>query len=72
MDERYKEEKLEEDRAIDRFEYWINNIIESGATDRTQALDWIIQGELMEDPQFDIEHFEWKLGLPFGYIKGTI
>jgi hypothetical protein len=72
MDERYKEEKLEEDRAIDRFEYWINNTIESGAKDRSQALKWILTTEQSEDPQFDVEHFEWQQGLPFGYIKGAV
>jgi len=69
MDERYKEEKLEEDRAIDRFEYWINNTIESGAKDRNQALEWILTAEKSEDPQFDTEHFEWQQGLPFGYLN---
>jgi hypothetical protein len=72
MDERYKEEKLEEDRAIDRFEYWIDNTIESGAANRAQALQWILEGAVIEDPQLDIEHFEWKMGLPFGYIKAAI
>jgi hypothetical protein len=72
MDERYKEEKLEEDRAIDRFEYWINNTIESGAKDRSQAFQWILTAEQSEDPQFDVEHFEWQQGLPFGYIKAAI
>jgi len=69
MDQRYKEEKLEEDRAIDRFEYWINNTIESGAKDRNQALEWILTAEKSEDPQFDTEHFEWQQGLPFGYLN---
>jgi len=67
--ERYEQEKLEERRSIDRFEYWIDNTIESGAADRAQALKWILEGAAIEDPQLDIEHFEWKMGLPFGYIN---
>jgi hypothetical protein len=69
MAERLREEKLEENRAIDRFEYWINNTIESGAKDRSQALEWILTAEKSEDPQFDVEHFEWQQGLPFGYLN---
>jgi hypothetical protein len=72
MNERYEEEKLEERRAIDRFEYWINNTIESGAKDRDQAIQWILDAERLEDSQYDIEHFEWKQGLPFGYLKGLV
>jgi hypothetical protein len=69
MNQRYEQEKLEERRSIDRFEYWVNNIIESGAKDRNQAIQWILEGEDLDTSDYDIEHFEWKQGLPFGYLK---
>lgn len=69
MNERYEEEKLEERRSIDRFEYLIRNTIEAGAADRAQALKWILDAEQLEDSQYDIEHLEWKYNLPFGYVN---
>ena len=69
MAQRYEDEKLEERRSIDRFEYWIRNTIEMGAKDRAEALRWILAAAAAEDAGFDVEHFEWQQGLPFGYIS---
>ena len=69
--DRQEQEKLEERRAIDRFEYWICNTIESGAADRAEALRLILEQAAAEELPyaFDVEHFEWQQGLPFGYIS---
>ena len=69
MAERYEAEQLEERRSIDRFEYWISNTIEMGAADRAPAIKWILDAAAAEDSGFDVEHFEWQQGLPFGYIS---
>lgn len=72
MNQRHEDEQLEERRCIDRFEYWIRNTIEMGAVNRAQALTWILDAAAAEDPGFDVEHFEWQQGLPFGYISKEI
>ena len=69
MAQRQETEKLEERRSVDRFEYWIRNTIEMGAADRAEALKWILDAAAAEDAGFDVEHFEWQQGLPFGYIS---
>ena len=72
MNARHEAEQLEERRSIDRFEYWIRNTIEMGAKNLAQALVWILNAAAAEDPGFDVEHFEWQQGLPFGYLKETV
>lgn len=49
--------------AIRRFEALVVRTIANGAKDRTQALDWIINGEP------DIGFVEYQHGLPYGYIS---
>ena len=69
--ERQEQERLEQRRSIDRFEYWVRNTIEAGAADRAEALKWIFEQAAAEEApyEFDVEHFEWQQGLPFGYLS---
>jgi len=69
MQDNYTQEQIDQARAIDEFEYFVSVTIESGAKDRAQAIEWILEGASLEVSDFDIEHFEWKLGLPFGYLN---
>lgn len=71
--QRQDQERLEERRSIDRFEYLIRNTIEAGAANRAEALRLILEQAAAEEPfAFDVEHFEWQQGLPFGYISKEI
>lgn len=69
--DRQEQEKLEQRRSIDRFEYWIRNTIEAGAADRAAAVKLILAEAAAEEAPyaFDVEHFEWKQNLPFGYLS---
>jgi hypothetical protein len=70
MNERHENELREEREAIRDFEVRIKETIAVGAKSREQAIAWMMIAEdLIPGYDFDVEHFEWKLGLPFGYIS---
>lgn len=72
MNERYEEEQAEEKQAVIAFEAAVDQVIESGAIDRDQAIVWMVQAEndpyMFADPDF----FCYKHGLPYGYLRGVI
>lgn len=70
MNARHEAELREEREAIRDFEARIKETMAVGAETREQAIAWMMIAEdLVPGYDFDVEHFEWKLGLPFGYIS---
>lgn len=59
-------EQDEHNKAILRFEATIKQLIMTGARDRETALRWLHQANGTEG---DNEALEYRLGLPFDYIK---
>ena len=57
-------EKQQELRAVERFEARVQDVIELGAGNRTNALLWISQTETFYHVQ-DVEHFVWEQGILF-------
>lgn len=62
------ESNLERENSIQQesirvFEALVTKTINTGANTRETAIRWILDGDT------DIEHFEWKNNLPFGYLK---
>ena len=55
-------------RAAERFEAEIAATIAHGAADRATAIRWLMDAEGISD---DVEHFEWAMGIDFGYIAGA-
>ena len=69
MNERYENELREERQAMRDFEIRIQETMAVGAKSRAQAIAWMMIAEdLVPGYDYDVEHFEWKQGLPFGYI----
>jgi|APSaa5957512622_1039677.scaffolds.fasta_scaffold130123_1 hypothetical protein len=57
-------EKEQEAKAVKRFEARVQDVIELGAGNRTNALLWISQTETFYHIQ-DVEHFVWEQGILF-------
>ena len=57
-------EKEQEAKAVKRFEARVQDVIELGAGNRTNALVWISQTETFYHIQ-DVEHFVWEQGILF-------
>ena len=64
LEENTKAEKAQEEVAIAKFEARIQDVIELGAGNRTNALLWIIGTETFYHIQ-DVEHFVWEQGILF-------
>jgi len=65
----WAQEAAEEQARVQKFEQRILEIqqLVLGST-REDAVRYIADAE---DSTNDIEHLEWRLGIPFGYISGT-
>ena len=57
-------EKEQEAKDVKRFEARVQDVIELGAGNRTNALLWISQTETFYHIQ-DVEHFVWEQGILF-------
>lgn len=71
--------QIEQDRRaelvkVEQFETRVTETIAMGAGDRVTALKWILEAEdCHEDFAFyGYESLEYRLGIPFGYIKGSL
>ena len=71
LDDKFAEDKFQEDVAIKSFENQVRVMLESGATDRTQAIRWIVDSlELTDtDKLYEGEYVCYKLGLPYSYAE---
>jgi hypothetical protein len=75
LNEQLEQEKEEQRQAIGQFEIRLNEIMFLVSnTDRVNALRILMDAEgILEEHEFyGYESLEWKLGLPFGYVKGTV
>jgi len=68
-------EKQETARNIERFESRVDDVLRTGAATRVQAIKWIAQSEDLDEcagywPLY--EELEYRLGLPFRYVTGTL
>lgn len=70
LDEQLRIEARQKEEAVKDFEDRVAHALELGAVDREAAVKWIAQAENAE-PFYGNEELEWKLGLPYGYIKET-
>ena len=61
-----KQEELEQQEAITRFEKRVQETIALGAKNREAAIKWIHDAE---DTGSDDEHLCYRLGLPYTYFK---
>ena len=64
LEDNTKAEKAAEIVAIEKFEARIQDIIELGAGNRTNALLWMSGTETFYHIQ-DVEHFDWEQGILF-------
>ena len=64
LEENTKAEKAQEEADVAKFEARIQDVIELGAGNRTNALLWIIGTETFYHIQ-DVEHFVWEQGILF-------
>ena len=70
--ERREAVRLEDEkRAIAAFELLVSRTMNNGAKTRADAVAWMIDAELGDHFKGDVEHFEWRMGVPFGYVKKT-
>ena len=75
LNDKMKEEQEEHRRAIYKFEMRLNEIMYLVSnTDRVNAIRILMDAEdCLDDFEFyGYESLEWRLGLPFGYVKGTL
>lgn len=75
LNEQLEQEKEEQRQAIGQFEIRLNEIMFLVSnTDRVNALRILMDAEdCLDDFEFyGYESLEWRLGLPFGYVKGTL
>lgn len=64
------EEQADQQRAVAKFEASVESTIASGATDRKTAIKWLLEADGLEaDSSFDREHYEFRRGLPYGYLN---
>lgn len=69
MERRMDDEAEMEREAIASFEAAVLTTIANGAKDRATAVQWLMDAELEDYFKGDVEHFEYRLGIPFGYIN---
>ena len=73
LDREMDREAESQARACARFESRIEQLIELGAIDRVMAIRWIEQAEEVDGSDYPpYEELEYQLGLPFGYVAGTL
>ena len=75
LNQKMEQEREEQRRAIYKFEMRLNEIMYLVSnTNRVDALRIIMDAEdCLDDFEFyGYESLEWRLGLPFGYVKGTL
>lgn len=75
LNQKMEQEREEQRRAIYKFEMRLNEIMYLVSnTNRVDALRIIMDAEdCLDDFEFyGYESLEWRLGLPFGYVKGTV
>ena len=75
LNEELAREKEEQRQAVGQFEIRLNEIMFLVSnTDRVNALRILMDAEgILEEHEFyGYESLEYKLGLPFGYVKGKI
>lgn len=75
LNEKMEQEREEQRQAIGQFEIRLNEIMYLVSnTDRVNALRILMdaEGVLEEFEFYGYESLEWRLGLPFGYVKGTL
>lgn len=75
LDQQLEWEREEQRQAVGQFEIRLNEIMYLVSnTDRVNALRILMdaEGVLDEFEFYGYESLEWKLGLPFGYVKGTL
>lgn len=60
-----KAEELAEAKAINEFEAIVESTINSGASDRDTAIQWLMDAEGVNG---DVGFFEYLNGLPYNYI----
>ena len=66
-------EKQETARNIERFESRVDDVLRTGALSRVQAIKWIAQSEDLYSSDYPpYEELEYRLGLPFRYVTGTL
>lgn len=61
----------DEKHAIVAFELLVTRTMNNGAKTRKDAVAWMMEAELGDIFKGDVEHFEWRMGVPFGYVKKT-
>jgi hypothetical protein len=69
MDRREAMRVEDEKYAVENFERLVFLTMGNGAKTRKDAVAWIMEAEMGTSFQNDVEHFEWHMGIPFGYIK---
>jgi hypothetical protein len=62
------EEKSREQGAVIRFEMLVDATIATGAKTRADAIRWMMDAA---DVGGDVGFFEWKQGIPYGYVSKT-
>lgn len=67
----FARQEEEEKARIAHFESCVSVAIVAGAMDRATAIRWMMDAELEDMFKGDVEHFEYRMGIPFGYIKKT-
>ena len=73
LDREIARETEAQDRACVRFESRIDQLIGLGAIDRTMAIRWILQAEDLDASEYPpYEELEYRLGLPYRYVAGTL
>ena len=73
LDREIVRETEAQDRACVRFESRIEQLIGLGAIDRTMAIRWILQAEDLDASEYPpYEELEYRLGLPYRYVAGTL
>lgn len=65
LEDNLAQEKIDEARAIERFEMEIDQLIDTGAGDRETAVRWFLQsvGLFGDEPGY----IRYRLGLPYSY-----
>lgn len=60
-----KREKYAEKEAVKKFKTLIKETIGYGASDRTTAIKWLVQGEGLDWNAYDLKYFFWGHGLSY-------
>lgn len=69
LDATIAREKADEERAIKEFNERISVMMKLGAKDFAQAIRWLHEAY---DTDGDVEFLEFRMGLPYGYIRKAV